>query len=69
MTNKVDKLTMRKLHSLQGKITPEFVDYCNLNNINLRDWYRWQLHLIWQRRKDGKTLNNDTHKRKSDKLC
>jgi hypothetical protein len=60
---------MRKLQSLQGKITAEFVDYCNLNNINLRDWYRWQLHLIWQRRKDGKQLKNDTYKRKQDKLC
>jgi hypothetical protein len=69
MTNKVDTPTMRKLQSLQGKITPEFVDYCNLNNINLRDWYRWQLHLIWQRRKDGKQLKNDTYKRKQDKLC
>jgi len=69
MTNKVDISTMRKLQSLQGKITPEFVDYCNLNNINLRDWYRWQLHLIWQRRKDGKQLKNDTYKRKGDKLC
>jgi hypothetical protein len=69
MTNKVDTPTMRKLQSLQGKITPEFVDYCNLNNINLRDWYRWQLHLIWQRRKDGKQLKNDTYKRKGDKLC
>jgi hypothetical protein len=67
MTNKVDTPTMRKLQSLQGKITPEFVDYCNLNNINLRDWYRWQLHLIWQRRKDGKQLKNDTYKRKHEK--
>jgi hypothetical protein len=67
MTNKVDTPTMRKLQSLQGKITAEFVDYCNLNNINLRDWYRWQLHLIWQRRKDGKQLKNDTYKRKHEK--
>ncbi len=51
-----DKKTMARLQSLQGKITPEFIDYCNLNNINLRDWYRWQLHLIWQQRKNSKQL-------------
>lgn len=41
---------MEQVHSLQGKITPEFIDYCNLNNINLVNWYRWQLHLIWEQR-------------------
>lgn len=41
---------MEQVHSLQGKITPEFIDYCNLNNINLVSWYRWQLHLIWEQR-------------------
>lgn len=51
---KIDTETMVKLQSLQGKITPEFIDYCNLNNINLRDWYKWQLHLIWESRKDLK---------------
>ena len=69
MTTKVDISTMQKIHSLQGKLTPEFVDYCNLNNINLRDWYRWQLHLIWQRRKDGKVLYNDTTKTKQNRIC
>jgi hypothetical protein len=68
MTNKIDIETMQKVQSLQGKITPEFVDYCNLNNINLRDWYRWQLHLIWQRRKDGKQ-GYTTIKKKETKLC
>lgn len=41
---------MEQITSLQGKLTPEFIDYCNLNNINLIDWYRWQLHLIWEQR-------------------
>lgn len=48
---------MQKIKSLQGKITPEFIDYCNLNGVNLRDWYRWQLHLIWQRRRNYRILN------------
>lgn len=44
--------TMIKLSSIQQKMTPNFIDYCNVNDVNLRDWYRWQLHLIWQQRKD-----------------
>lgn len=51
----INQETMEKVRSLQGKLTPEFIDYCNLNGVNLRDWYRWQLHLIWQRRKDNRT--------------
>lgn len=51
----VDAITMQKLHSLQQKITPNFIDYCNTNNINLHQWYRWQLHLIWQQRKDHRS--------------
>lgn len=42
---------MKKVNSLQSKMTPEFIDYCNLNNINLVQWYRWQLHLIWEQRR------------------
>ena len=68
MTRKIDIETMRKVQSPQGKITPDFVDYCNLNNINLRDWYRWQLHLIWQRRKDAKQAQT-TAERKETKIC
>jgi|688.fasta_scaffold2206889_2 hypothetical protein len=41
---------MEQVRSLQGKITSEFIDYCNLNNIDLISWYRWQLHLIWEQR-------------------
>ena len=47
---------MEQVHSLQGKITPEFIDYCNLNNINLVNWYRWQLHLIWKQRSINRKL-------------
>jgi uncharacterized protein YjaG (DUF416 family) len=47
---------MQKIKALQEKLTPDFIDYCNLNNINLKDFYRWQLHLIWQRRKNGRDL-------------
>jgi hypothetical protein len=59
-----DKKIMARVQSLQGKITPEFIDYCNLNGVNLCQWYRWQLHLIWQQRKDNisitrKTKNNE----------
>jgi hypothetical protein len=50
----INQETMEKVRSLQGKMTPEFIDYCNLNGVNLQDWYRWQLHLIWQRRKDNR---------------
>lgn len=56
MAKTTDLETMQNVKSLQEKITPEFIDYCNLNGVNLRDWYRWQLHLIWQRRKDHRTL-------------
>ena len=58
MVNQVSIETMQKIESLQGKLTPEFIDYCNLNGVNLTKWYRWQLHLIWQRRKDHRTLKN-----------
>ena len=53
----INQETMEKVKSLQGKITPEFIDYCNLNGVNLCNWYRWQLHLIWQKRKDHRILN------------
>lgn len=41
---------MSNVKSLRGKMTPQFIDYCNVNNINLIQWYRWQLHLIWEQR-------------------
>jgi hypothetical protein len=56
----IEENTMQQVRSLQGKLTPEFIDYCNLNGVNLRNWYRWQLHLIWQRRKDFRILEQKT---------
>jgi uncharacterized protein YjaG (DUF416 family) len=44
------KDTMSKLRSLTNKMDATFIDYCNVNNINLIQWYRWQLHLIWEQR-------------------
>ena len=48
---------MASITSIQGKLTPEFIDYCNERGINLVQWYRWQLHLIWERRKISRVLN------------
>lgn len=48
---------MKKVNSLQGKITPKFIDYCNINNIDLVKWYRWQLHLIWEQRNLNRKQN------------
>jgi hypothetical protein len=48
---------MTQVKSLQGKITPEFIDYCNVNNIDLVKWYRWQLHLIWEQRRIHRHYN------------
>ena len=42
---------MENVRSLHGKMTAEFIDYCNERNINLVEWYKWQLHLIWEIRK------------------
>jgi len=42
---------MNQLKSLQGRMTVEFIDYCNINEIDLVKWYRWQLHIIWEQRK------------------
>jgi uncharacterized protein YjaG (DUF416 family) len=65
MVNQVSTETMRRIKSLQEKITPSFIDYCNLNGIDLSKWYRWQLHLIWQRRKDHRILE----KQKTQEVC
>lgn len=48
---------MQKINSLQGKLTKDFIDYCNERNIDLIKWYRWQLHLIWQQRKIQRDLS------------
>jgi uncharacterized protein YjaG (DUF416 family) len=56
MSKVKDIKSMQRIKLMQEKMTAQFIDYCNVNNINLQQWYRWQLHLIWQRRKDGRTL-------------
>lgn len=48
---------MVSLRSLQGKMTPSFIDYCNERGIDLKQWYRWQLHLIWEQRNIHRKLN------------
>jgi hypothetical protein len=55
-----DITTKMKVQSLQGKITPEFIDYCNLKGVDLVKWYKWQLHLIWQHRKLSRDINERT---------
>lgn len=53
---------MEKLKSIQGKITPEFIDYCNDRNISLTDWYRWQLHLVWEQRRINRKFTGEKKK-------
>ena len=48
---RVDVITEYKLKRLREKINEHFIDYCNINCINLHQWYRWHLHLIWEQRK------------------
>ena len=53
---RVDVITEYKLKTLREKINEHFIDYCNINCINLHQWYRWNLHLIWEHRKIQKKL-------------
>ena len=65
LTTHIEQITtMQKVQSLHQKMTTNFIDYCNLNNINLRDWYRWQLHLIWQQRKNARIIAQYNTKKK-----
>ena len=48
---------MANVRSLQGKLTPDFIDYCNIRGIDLVKWYRWQLHIIWEQRNIHRKLN------------
>ena len=41
---------MSKVESLTNKMDAKFIDYCNLNGIDLIKWYKWQLHLLWEQR-------------------
>jgi hypothetical protein len=56
MSKVKDIKSMQRIKLMQEKMTAQFIDYFNVNGVNLCQWYRWQLHLIWQRRKDGRTL-------------
>lgn len=49
-TQEERKELMTKVKSLQGKMTPSFMDYCEDKGISLVDWYKWQLHIMWERR-------------------
>jgi hypothetical protein len=53
---RVDVITEYKLKGLRDKISEHFIDYCNTNSINLHQWYRWNLHLIWEQRKIQRKL-------------
>jgi hypothetical protein len=53
---RVDVITEYKLKGLRDKISEHFIDYCNINSINLHQWYRWNLHLIWEQRKIQRKL-------------
>lgn len=55
--NQINFNYMILVKSLQGKLTPQFIDYCNERNVDLKKWYRWQLHLIWERRNIHRKLN------------
>jgi hypothetical protein len=44
------QIFMSKLESLNNKMDAKFIDYCNLNGIDLIKWYKWQLHLLWEQR-------------------
>ena len=51
---------MISLKSLQGKITPEFMDYCDMKGVDLVKWYRWQLHILWEKRNLHRKTENRT---------
>jgi len=48
---------MIRTTSLKNKLTENFIDYANENNINLIKWYRWQLHIMWEQRNIQRKLN------------
>ena len=55
-----DPTTQRRLKKLKNKVTPEFIEYCSDRGINPIEWYKWQLHLIWQHRKLSKEIHERT---------
>lgn len=59
---------MSSLKSLQGKITPEFMDYCDMKGVDLIKWYRWQLHILWEKRNLHRKTERKTNKNVQDNL-
>lgn len=57
--------TMVGTMSLKNKLTENFIDYANENNINLIKWYRWQLHIMWEQRNIQRKLNPSNLKNKN----
>lgn len=55
-TNQTPCDFMKHAESIKNKMTPEFIDYCNDRGIDLVKWYRWQLHLLWERRRISRIL-------------
>jgi hypothetical protein len=53
---------MAQLKSLQGKITPSFMDYCDDKGVSLTEWYKWQLHIMWERRNIQRKTEKETAK-------
>jgi hypothetical protein len=37
-------------------IPTSFIDYCNLNNIDLNEWYKWRIHLQKEQQKTWRKL-------------
>lgn len=33
------------------KVTGQFIEYCNIHNINALDWYEWMIHIVTERHK------------------
>ena len=50
MSQAEKNFTMSKIASLTSNMDANFIDYCNVNGIDLIKWYRLQLHLIWEQR-------------------
>ena len=42
---------MKSRNTLKVDIPLWFIDHCNVNNIDLKRWYEWQVHLAIERKK------------------
>ena len=50
----------KPVKSIQGSITPEFIDYCNEKEYSLTEWYEWRMHIINERKKLENGFTTDT---------